>query len=242
MANIKIIDLPTGSPESTSFVEATQVDALAESGRSTVKLALNALGNYVAGQDASPLEYGDLETESPTLIGGINELHDSIGADAYDDTATYNTGDYCIHNNTIYRCNDDNVTGAWDSSKWEAKTIVGLINEVNEKIGINTAITPSSVHSSISNDQSIFSIKGNILFFSLTFKTSSLASWSDMFIFNNLSVDTTDSPFIPLASGDDSARFRFYNDNGVLKLQNGIALSSNDFYVASGMIFVNQTN
>ena len=124
MANIKIIDLPTGSPESTSFVEATQVDELAESGRSTVKLALNALGNYVAGQDASPLEYGDLETESTTLIGAANELHNTIGADAYDDTATYNTGDYCIYGGELYKCNDDNVTGAWDATKWDLTKVV----------------------------------------------------------------------------------------------------------------------
>ena len=124
MANIKIIDLPTGSPESTSFVEATQVDELAESGRATVKLALNALGNYVAGQGASPLEYGDLETESTTLIGAANELHNTIGADAYDDTATYNTGDYCIYGGELYKCNDDNVTGAWDAAKWDATILV----------------------------------------------------------------------------------------------------------------------
>lgn len=124
MANIKIIDLPTGSPESTSFVEATQVDELAESGRSTVKLALNAFGNFVAGQGASPLEYGDLETESTTLIGAANELHNTIGADAYDDTATYNTGDYCIYGGELYKCNDDNVTGAWDATKWDATILV----------------------------------------------------------------------------------------------------------------------
>ena len=124
MANIKIIDLPTGSPESTSFVEATQVDELAESGRSTVKLALNALGNYIAGQGASPLEYGNLETESTTLIGAANELHNTIGADAYDDTATYNTGDYCIYGGDLYKCNDDNVTGAWDATKWDLTKVV----------------------------------------------------------------------------------------------------------------------
>lgn len=124
MANIKIIDLPTGSPESTSFVEATQVDELAESGRSTVKLALNALGNFVAGQGASPLEYGNLETESTTLIGAANELHNTIGADAYDDTATYNTGDYCIYGGELYKCNDDNVTGAWEAAKWDLTKVV----------------------------------------------------------------------------------------------------------------------
>ena len=171
----------------------------------------------------------------------IDIINNEIGADIYDPNVSYTVGMYCIYNNTLYRCKE-NTSGAWDSTKWEEKTIVGAINEVNDKIGTNTAINPTSVHSSISSNQSVFSIKGNILFFSLTFKASSLASWSDMFTFNNLSVDTTDSPFIPLISGDDSARFRFYNDNGVLKLQNGVSLSSNDFYVASGMIFVNQTN
>lgn len=137
MANIKIIDLPTGSPESTSFVEATQVDALAESGRSTVKLALNALGNFVAGQGASPLEYGDLETESTTLIGAANELHNTIGADAYDDTATYNTGELCIYNNTLYICT---VSGgittpeAWTPAHWTATTIETLINDLDSKL------------------------------------------------------------------------------------------------------------
>lgn len=124
MANMKIIDLPTGSLESTSFIEATQVDEQAASGRASVKLALNALGNYVAGQGASPLEYGDLETESTTLIGAANELHNTIGADAYDDTATYNTGDYCIYGGELYKCNDDNVTGAWDATKWDATILV----------------------------------------------------------------------------------------------------------------------
>lgn len=124
MANIKIIDLPTGSPESTSFVEATQVDEQAASGRASVKLALNALGNYVAGQGAAPLEYGNLETESTTLIGAANELHNTIGAEAYDDTATYNTGDYCLHNGGLYKCNGDNVTGTWDATKWDATILV----------------------------------------------------------------------------------------------------------------------
>lgn len=128
MANIKIIDLPTGSPESTSFVEATQVDELAESGRSTVKLALNALGNFVAGQGASPLEYGDLETESTTLIGGVNELHGVGGYDVYDNTATYAVGDICIHSNSLQVCTTAvTVAEDFDSDKWAPTTIKALL-------------------------------------------------------------------------------------------------------------------
>lgn len=128
MANIKIIDLPTGSPESTSFVEATQVDLLSETGRSTVKLALNALGNFVAGQDASPLEYGDLETESTNLIGGINELHGVDGYDVYDNTATYAVGDVCIHSNSLQVCTTAvTVAEDFDSNKWSPTTIKALL-------------------------------------------------------------------------------------------------------------------
>lgn len=37
----------------------------------------------------------------------------------YDDTATYNTGDHCIYNAKYFKCNDDNVTGDFDETKWD---------------------------------------------------------------------------------------------------------------------------
>ena len=136
MANIKIIDLPTGSPESDSFLEATQVNAQAESGRSSAKIAFNAFGNWMAGQGQSPLQYNGLNTDSDTLIGAINELHDSIGADVYNTNTSYTAGMYCIYNNTLYRCVSP-TSGAWDSSKWEAKTIVDAISELNTVVPIS---------------------------------------------------------------------------------------------------------
>ena len=129
MANIKIIDLSTGSPESTSYIEATQVDSQAASGRSSVKVNMAELGNWIAGQGNSPLEYNDLKTEDDTPIGAINELHDSIGADVFNPNTSYTAGMYCINNNTLYRCKTP-TSGAWDSTKWEAKTIIDSINEV----------------------------------------------------------------------------------------------------------------
>lgn len=126
MANIKIIDLSTGSPESTSYIEATQVDSQAASGRSSVKVNMAEFGNWIAGQGNSPLEYNDLKTEDDTPIGGINELHDSIGADVFDPNTSYTAGMYCIRNNTLYRCKAS-TSGSWDSSKWEEKTITSLI-------------------------------------------------------------------------------------------------------------------
>ena len=41
----------------------------------------------------------------------------------YDSTETYNEGDIVAHDNGIYKCLDDGVTGTWDSTKWEATTL-----------------------------------------------------------------------------------------------------------------------
>ena len=49
-------------------------------------------------------------------------------ADVYDPTQTYNTGDRRIYNDVLYVCNDDNVTGAWDSTKWDSATIDEIIS------------------------------------------------------------------------------------------------------------------
>jgi len=43
-------------------------------------------------------------------------------ADAYDDTATYTVGDYCIYADTLYRCTAD-TSGAFDATKWTQTNI-----------------------------------------------------------------------------------------------------------------------
>lgn len=43
-------------------------------------------------------------------------------APAYDLTKTYDTGDVVMYETLMYKCKADNVTGAWDASKWERTT------------------------------------------------------------------------------------------------------------------------
>ena len=43
-------------------------------------------------------------------------------APAYDLNETYNTGDIVMYELLMYKCLADNVTGAWDSTKWERTT------------------------------------------------------------------------------------------------------------------------
>ena len=66
------------------------------------------------------------------LIGALDDIATAIGggggsdaglvSDAYNPNNTYNTGNYCIHSNTLYKCIADNVTGSWDSTKWDNTT------------------------------------------------------------------------------------------------------------------------
>lgn len=56
----------------------------------------------------------------------IDIINNEIGADTYDPNVSYTVGMYCIYNNTLYRCKNS-TSGAWDSSKWESKTITSLI-------------------------------------------------------------------------------------------------------------------
>lgn len=49
-------------------------------------------------------------------------------ATAYDTTASYVVGSYCTHGQTLYKSNAvQNPAGTWDSSKWDAVTVMGEI-------------------------------------------------------------------------------------------------------------------
>lgn len=82
----------------------------------------------------------DLHTTAKKIIPAINEaaqgggggsgVSASVIADEYDPTATYNTGDYCIYNGGLYVCNDDNVTGAWNSAKWTSIQVMSAVSAI----------------------------------------------------------------------------------------------------------------
>ena len=48
----------------------------------------------------------------------------------YDSTKTYNTGDFVVYNDALYKCKEDSVTGTWDSSKWQSATLQDLLDDV----------------------------------------------------------------------------------------------------------------
>ena len=69
-------------------------------------------------------------------IGYLWNIISNTIAGNYDTSSTYNTGDYAIYSLKLYRCKDDGVTGAWNSSKWEEVNIPEYIDYVLENAGI----------------------------------------------------------------------------------------------------------
>lgn len=108
------------------------------------------------GQDGSPGPEGPEGPVGPGVaIGGttgqylrkagpgdyITEWADPIPdalpiiSDEYDDYTAYYVGDYCIHENTLYKCNTD-ITPyeVWDPTHWDACTVGEEIAAANSEI------------------------------------------------------------------------------------------------------------
>lgn len=77
----------------------------------------------------------------------VGTVEDIIG-DAYDENNTYNTGDYCIYSDVLYKCNADNVTGAWDATKWDATTVADELQNAAGEIALKQDITDANLATS----------------------------------------------------------------------------------------------
>ena len=88
----------------------------------------------VVAFDGEDIPEGYEETDAP---GDITDTQDMI-ADEYDDTATYNSGDFCTHENVLYKCNTDNTTGIWDATKWDDTTATDEIKANTDLIDEKT--------------------------------------------------------------------------------------------------------
>lgn len=86
---------------------------------------------------------------------GIKENNNVIGGDAYSSSSTYNVGDYCIYDNTLYQCNTKISTAeAWNSSHWTEVNIIGKLekfgkNIIVAKVSGTTTITTQGLNTSI---------------------------------------------------------------------------------------------
>ena len=121
------------------LIEVASPDQGSASGYITGKESLAQVGNLIA----NGISYAGLPTSDQTLTGAIAELDgdretlsESI-TDAYDNTATYDVDDFCIYENTLYKCNTAIATPEdFDSTKWTQTTIMAEVGK-----GIDTTAT-----------------------------------------------------------------------------------------------------
>lgn len=94
------------------------------------------LANSVRHNDEVPgtppsINAGQLNGHYDSYFATESEMDIVRGnSQAYDPTDTYDTGDYAIQANILYRCLEDNVTGVFDSTKWEVVDLTTLKDEV----------------------------------------------------------------------------------------------------------------
>lgn len=84
-------------------------------------------------------------------------------APAYDLLETYNTGDIVMYETLMYKCKEDNVTGAWDASKWKRTTAgeEGSGGGGGSSVVPNPSGTPTDTLNTIGIDGTIFDIAGS---------------------------------------------------------------------------------
>lgn len=101
-------------------------------------------------------DVADINNNMDTIDDVVHKSQLSL-APPYDENTTYNVGDVVMQGFLMYICNDDNVTGAWDSTKWDRTTSA----EVGAG-GSEVSITPSLQSGTKIADYEIDGVQGEL--------------------------------------------------------------------------------
>ena len=99
-------------------------------------LKLQAIADAIGDSSSSGL-ISALEDIADAVAGGGGGGSSTAGlvSDNFSETDTYDLGDYCIHNNTMYVCiNAITTPGPWDLSDWQATNAGLQLSSLNSAI------------------------------------------------------------------------------------------------------------
>ena len=132
-----------------------------------------------SGNNKYPITYADnvMNKDGVSIQSLVdNLLPDNIVSDVYSSSKTYAKGDYCIRNNTLYRCTTAITTAeAWNSSHWTA-------TQVDDEL--------TSLNSTLAN----YALKSNALMFQGYINKTDANDLVDSGIYYNTNVVTTNIP------------------------------------------------
>lgn len=110
-------------------------------------LKLQAIADAIGDSQSSGLIQA-LEDIADAVAGGGGGGSSTAGlvSDNFSETDTYDLGDYCIHNNTLYVCiNAITTPGAWDLSDWQATNAGIQLSSLNSALDIISDKLPTIV-------------------------------------------------------------------------------------------------
>ena len=82
-------------------------------------------GNWVIASGGEEFVYSGTVWQK---FGDSNWI--SVIGNTYNASLTYNTNDCVIYTDGLYICKEDNVTGAWDASKWDLTNVIEIIRSI----------------------------------------------------------------------------------------------------------------
>lgn len=105
-------------------------------------LKLQAIADAIGDSSSSGL-ISALEDIADAVAGGGGGGSSAAGlvSDNFSETDTYDLGDFCIHNNTLYVCiNAITTPGPWDLSDWQATNSGIELSSLNSAIATKATI------------------------------------------------------------------------------------------------------
>lgn len=161
------------------------------------KIAENTGSNYNTGDvsEINPLTIDqillkEIAANTADLSGDITELEGKVAdntsaieatqdmiSDAYDPTAPYAVGDYCIYNNVLYKCNTAIATGeAFTPAKWDATTVADEIKANSDMLTPLPSVQLTMNTNVVSSGAGKYTKIGRLVFVNAEFTPSSVAN------------------------------------------------------------------
>lgn len=169
------------------------------------KIMINDINFSGGGPDID-----DNNTSSTTTLSS-QKICSDLG-DQYNESTSYTVGQYCIYNNTLYKCIEA-TTGTWDSSKWAATS-------VSQELSLKLSTTGGTI------SEGNLNIAGNELHLSTPSASSDDSGDIAWYYGNGQEKARLWTPNDPTTVSDSRLNFRTYKSDGTALTSQKIPLVS----------------
>lgn len=170
-------------------------------------LKLQAIADAIGNSGSSGLIQA-LEDIADAVAGGGGGGSSTAGlvSDNFSETDTYDLGDYCIHNNTLYVCiNAITTPGPWDLSDWQATNAGIQLSSLNSAL-TSQVIIPSPAPANVTLNT--LRKRANIIQVNLRYATITPSS-NGWVILGNLPADFLNADVVDLIVPDNTSNTEY---------------------------------